>query len=337
MSFVRGNKSFALAANLQPFYERLEMGKRDIDFHQADLARLFGDDAQNDVIQQVGPLLRGRFVVEDLRPGLALHGNELEFLQAHQSEGPLSPGLRLIIMLEGKVDARFGALPLVLGADNRCLLVSSVEEDVLQRSITQPGYQRQVVIALEPSWFEEGGLSAMADFKSVAQFCAQHLAHRKLAPSRQILQLAEGLLQPAHRTPYLHKIHCECSALELILIALGELNHVPIKSRSRGRVAQLLELLQSDAASSMSLEQMALALGSNATTLQREFRAVHGMSIFAWLRRHKLQEARLMLESDTCSVLNAALLAGYSNPANFATAFKREFGFTPRQVGQGLV
>ncbi len=314
------------------------MGKSDINFHQADLARLFGDDAQHEVTRQEGPLLRGRFVVEDLRPGLALHGNEIEFLQAHQSEGPLSPGLRLILMLEGKVDARFGALPLELGAGNRCLLLSTTEDEYLQRSIHQPGQQRQVVIALEPSWFEDGGLSGMADFKKLAQFCSQHLAHRKLAPSRQILQLAEGLLQPAHRTPYLHKIHCECSALELILAALGELHHViPMKPRSRSRVAQLLELLQSDAAGSMSLEQMALALGSNATTLQREFRAVHGISIFAWLRRHKLQEARQTLESEICSVLDAALLAGYSNPANFATAFKREFGFTPRQVGQGRV
>ncbi|MFC7419508.1 helix-turn-helix transcriptional regulator [Iodobacter arcticus] len=312
------------------------MSKSDIDFHQADLARLFGDEAQHEVTRQEGPLLRGRFVVEDLRPGLALHGNEIEFLQAHRSEGPLSPGLRLIMMLEGKVDARFGALPLELGADNRCLLVSSVEDEVLQRSINQPGYQRQVVIALEPSWFEEGGLSAMADFKSVAQFCTQHLAHRKLSASRQILQLANGLLQPAYRTPYLHKIYCECAALELILAALGELNQaVPIKARSRSRVAELIELLQSDGACIMSLEQMALALGSNATTLQREFRAVHGMSIFAWLRRHKLQEARLTLEGEACSVLDAALLAGYSNPANFATAFKREFGFTPRQAVRG--
>ncbi|WP_293938243.1 AraC family transcriptional regulator [Iodobacter sp.] len=309
------------------------MGKREVDFHQADLDHLFGDEAQN--VPQQGALLRGRFIVEDLRPGLSLHGNEVEFLQAHDSEGPLSPGLRLIIMLEGKVDACFGSLPLELGASNRCVLVSSLEEELLKRQIAQGGYQRQVVLALEQSWFEEGGLSSMADFKSVERFCSQHLAHRTLNPDRAFLRLAEGLLQPIYDSPYLQKIHRECHSLELILFALNQLKQtVPLKARSRHRVAQLLELLQSDVAGQMSLEQMAQNLGSNTTTLQREFQAIYGVSIITWLRRHKLQEARRVLERDSCSVLDAALLAGYNSPANFATAFKREFGFTPRQVGQ---
>ncbi|VFR21306.1 hypothetical protein AMP9_3942 [plant metagenome] len=42
------------------------------------------------------------------------------------------------------------------------------------------------------------------------------------------------------------------------------------------------------------------------------------------------------MEYEGASVARAALLAGYANPANFATAFRRQYGLSPRQVRPGL-
>ena len=56
------------------------------------------------------------------------------------------------------------------------------------------------------------------------------------------------------------------------------------------------------------------------------------MTVFEYQRGRRLQLAREALEREGASVNEAAWRAGYNSPANFATAFKRHFGITPRQV-----
>ncbi len=59
--------------------------------------------------------------------------------------------------------------------------------------------------------------------------------------------------------------------------------------------------------------------------------AVHGQS-----DQHRLLRARQALEQEGRSVGEAADIAGYTSAANFATAFKRHFGITPRQCREGF-
>jgi AraC-like DNA-binding protein len=66
--------------------------------------------------------------------------------------------------------------------------------------------------------------------------------------------------------------------------------------------------------------------------LQRYFRAYTGMSAFAYQRRRLLDAARIALEREGISVNEAAHRAGYTSAANFATAFRRQFGIAPSQL-----
>ena len=50
------------------------------------------------------------------------------------------------------------------------------------------------------------------------------------------------------------------------------------------------------------------------------------------VRELRLQRARKAIERDDVSAAQAAYEAGYSNPANFSTAFKRLFGLSPSDV-----
>jgi len=97
-------------------------------------------------------------------------------------------------------------------------------------------------------------------------------------------------------------------------------------------VQRLVELLDSGVADDWTQERIAREMGVNATTLQRQFRALHGMTLFEYQRTRRLLQARQALERDGVSVNEAAWLAGYNSPANFATAFKRQFGISPKQV-----
>lgn len=74
---------------------------------------------------------------------------------------------------------------------------------------------------------------------------------------------------------------------------------------------------------------LAESFGVSATTLNGYFSGVYGLTIAAYVRKRRMEEASRLLRKGS-SVVDAALGVGYANPSKFATAFKREFGVSPR-------
>ena len=71
---------------------------------------------------------------------------------------------------------------------------------------------------------------------------------------------------------------------------------------------------------------MARAMRCNCNSLQQQFRAVFGKTVFDYLRASRLRRAAVALQNEGVSVARAAEIAGYSSQANFSTAFRRHFG-----------
>lgn len=67
-------------------------------------------------------------------------------------------------------------------------------------------------------------------------------------------------------------------------------------------------------------------------SMQSAFKTVYGRTVADFCRELRLLRARDAMERDGISVAEAAYDAGYSNPANFSTAFKRMFGLSPREA-----
>lgn len=67
-------------------------------------------------------------------------------------------------------------------------------------------------------------------------------------------------------------------------------------------------------------------------SLQRLFKSEYGVGIAEFVRHERLKQANLALQNDGISIAEAAFRAGYSSPANFATAFRRAFGIVPTQA-----
>jgi AraC-like DNA-binding protein len=70
------------------------------------------------------------------------------------------------------------------------------------------------------------------------------------------------------------------------------------------------------------------------STLQRAAKKELGMSLQRYLRQRKLQEARARLEARSLSLQGAAAHAGYDHVANFITAFRKQFGFSPTRIAR---
>lgn len=77
---------------------------------------------------------------------------------------------------------------------------------------------------------------------------------------------------------------------------------------------------------------LAQACGMSLRSLQRLCRTALDCNASTFIRRQRMEAAFTALSWRRLNVQQAAFMAGYSNAANFSTAFKRLFGLTPKQV-----
>jgi DNA-binding response OmpR family regulator len=79
------------------------------------------------------------------------------------------------------------------------------------------------------------------------------------------------------------------------------------------------------------LTELAHRVGTNHSKLGREFQNHLGMSTFECLREQRLAEAQMLLASGDRQIRQIADDIGFKRTGDFATAFKRRFGLTPRE------
>ncbi len=254
------------------------------------------------------------------------------------AQAEIAPGMRLVLVLEGAVDVSYGHRRVALApapAQAAGAMVALAEPDGFIRRARCGTYSRRVCLWLGREWLEQAGLEPPPE---LTQFMGQHLATRSWQPSPRALALAEQLVRPPPLAPLLQHLYLEGRTLELVgeaLSALAPSTPAPapataLRPREHQRLRQLHAYLASGQADELSLDDICRHAGVNATTLQRQFRAAYGITVFEHLRECRLQRARQALERDGCSVGQAALLAGYTSAANFATAYRRRFGLPPK-------
>ncbi len=79
------------------------------------------------------------------------------------------------------------------------------------------------------------------------------------------------------------------------------------------------------------LNDLTSKMATNRNKLAKVFKDYLGMPIFSWLREQRLLKAAGLLESTSMSILQIAEQVGYTDPNNFATAFKKKFKQSPLQ------
>jgi AraC family transcriptional activator of pyochelin receptor len=78
-------------------------------------------------------------------------------------------------------------------------------------------------------------------------------------------------------------------------------------------------------------DQLAILYELPRNTLREGYRYFFGKTIHQFHADHKLESAMLMLNSGELLVKEIAFKIGYQNPSHFITAFKKKFGYTPKQ------
>jgi AraC-like DNA-binding protein len=96
-----------------------------------------------------------------------------------------------------------------------------------------------------------------------------------------------------------------------------------------------VQYMSSSEAGDMSKQALAQRIGVSAANLDSAFRDVTGYSVVSFLKQQRLEHARTLLRSSSMSVTTIAELLGFSDGANFATAFRQSVGETPSRFRSG--
>ncbi len=172
---------------------------------------------------------------------------------------------------------------------------------------------------------------------SIADFLrarASHFSYGSLPMHPQMRPIVEDILSPPH-TGALGNLMIEAKALELLCFAIKQIlgssrMAETVRPRDRRKIEELCHILDDDTQASLSIADLCRHLAWNETQMMECFKQVTGSTISNYRQRVRMDNALRQLCDTDASITEVAFNAGYEHPSNFATAFKRTFGFSPR-------
>lgn len=94
-------------------------------------------------------------------------------------------------------------------------------------------------------------------------------------------------------------------------------------------VEKTCDYLQRNFARPLSIPDICKTMHTNRNTLSQSFRQHLNIGISSWLRKLRMEKAGHLLTTTDMSIQKISESVGYSNQANFATAFKNQFNQSP--------
>jgi AraC-like DNA-binding protein len=154
------------------------------------------------------------------------------------------------------------------------------------------------------------------------------------APPR-ILAMATEMLSPT-LTGRAEELLLSAHAMEILARVLslsGERADLDMSGDYRQRrLRAVRDAIDADLRRPWTIAELAREAGISRRSFNAHFRRAFGMTASDYLRTRRLEAARDAIVQQGVSINEAAYLAGYGNPANFATAFRRQFGYVPSRL-----
>ncbi len=301
-------------------------------------------DSPEDGLSENDTLIEGEFLHRELRNGLFLHVSDVREKHAFTVTSQINEGLSCVFFLEGEVDLQLGERRFSFsGGKGRRMqgtTIVNARTDSFQRRSSTPQALRHMVISASPEWLGLDGLREVKESQRLSSLLRGHLNTHRWAITPRMIELVRQVASPSSFVPELRDLFLEGRAVEIIGESLAALiqgervanGHDPLAKKNVIRLNRAREFITANLTSSLTVEMIAREAGLNPSGLQQIFHAIEGMSIFGYVRKKRLERAWTMLRDDECTVSEASLIAGYSSPANFTTAFKRAFGCSPSEV-----
>lgn len=298
-------------------------------------------ESRNDRLSINDPLFRGEFWHREMRRGLHVHASNVFEVEDFTAISSQQAGLSCIFLIEGDIAIEVGGRRFDFhgtGQIREGVMIPSARAEEFRRISRGHQKLRHLVISVTHEWLDRDGMDTMSDRRLTSELADDHLAGQTWNATPRLVELVQRILAPAGGPPDLRDLLIESAAVEIIAEALGASTHQeertlssPLTPHDRNRLRRAEDYIAGHTGALL-VNDIAREAGTSGSGLQRLFKAVHGTSVVEHIRQSRLQQARKALAEDQVSIQEASTLAGYGNAANFATAFKRQFGLSPSEA-----
>ena len=211
----------------------------------------------------------------------------------------------------------------------------------LECSTGQP--VRWVSVRIEPQLLNtilEGQFDQMpADLRGIVDGSSENY-YKRIGTMTASIQMAihQILNCPYHGS--IKRIYLESKSMELIahqlaLLVSKEIHLKPrpaLNSNDIEKIHYARDILIASAENPPSLLELAKQAGLNDYKLKIGFRYVFGTTVFGYLQKHRMEQARMLLEDGKMNVTEVAYTVGYSSLSHFAKIFHRHFSTNPSSL-----
>ncbi len=292
-------------------------------------------------------ILRGRNAFVTIRDGLTLHYSDSEALEDFQVDVECGPQLTIGLYLKGATDASIGRFHFPMphvdpgggGWHPVGTLLAQSEPERFVRKARKGERFRKVTVSISPAWLESARHCGKEDMAAIRRFAGTHMASRVWVPSQRAMARALQIIHAPDMPLYLRGLYLESRVLELVVEAFegcfptsGSQGSEALRPLDLQRLERVEAYLERSPQGPTTIEVLAQQARTSPNTLQRLFHSRYGMSVHHFVRAKRLHQARRAMEKDGASIGEASYIAGYSNPANFSTAFKKHFGLSPSEL-----
>lgn len=157
-----------------------------------------------------------------------------------------------------------------------------------------------------------------------------------LPPKRQYCDLFEELIEEVLQKSPCYEALCACRLLTLLTLLEREVIHTSHPMREQfERIARVVQHMNRYYNSEMDLAGYAALCGMSKHHFLRVFEQVTGKTPLHYRNEIRMEHAAELLLEERLSVAEIGERLGFSSPAYFSAAFKKAFGYSPKQYQSG--
>jgi AraC-like DNA-binding protein len=262
--------------------------------------------------------------------GCFVQANNAHCASTLSSETVVNPSIMISLVLKGVGEGgSWGEGASLRYGDNTLVVLAMRKPTRWWGQVPRGAHLRAVGLAFPLTSLER--LNLRDEFDGLFRAAGADVLTATLKASPRLLAIAGEMLSPPLKGSLagllLGAHSAEILAHSMAALASGGMSAIKVDERIR--LQSVCEAIDANLQRNWSLTEIAKETGLSKRALNTKFRDAFGTTVFDYLKRRRLEFAREALVHQRLSVSEVAYCVGYRSPANFATAFRRHFGYAP--------
>ena len=277
----------------------------------------------------------GDIAMYQIFPGMELVYNDMHMEYCNKAQSPRFGLIEINYCREGRCECAFGEYSYCYMASGN-LSICSLQGKSHTSSFPTSHYHGITVII---------NLTQITDeMKRILELLSIDLTRISKFTEKQDFYMVRASENVRHIFLELYKVpeeirygYIRVKILELLLVLTGfdlkknNSEHVYFSDVQIDAIKQVHAFLKGHYRGHYTIEELSVRFKMSPTVLKKCFKGVYGNSVYAYMKKYRLQMAERLLKENKLTIGEIALQIGYQNPNKFTSAFRTEYGMTPTE------